>query len=480
MKNKLLIILLLICNQSFSQYSFNYYFPTYKEIKVIETEDNNFAVFLGDSLFFFSPGGNIIEKRKIHDNNHSVFNIFKLQDGNYLSSGIYDCTGNNNYKLWLKKYDSDFNTIWEKIHDIDIKNKTIFYTWNTIENYNKDIIIALDSDSAILDQIPDTAYLYKFSNTGDLISSRNFSHYLTLKGGKIVQIPDTSGYLFANFWDAVMPDGADCIFKLDNNFNIDTIFNTYSSDYLEYQTKPNLKFISDSTFIYAGACYFNSSAISLYDTSFNEHKNIIFETGGVHDFNEVADNQALDFSDTSAIFFSFIQPGLHYWPPQEPNFSVIVKVNSNLDIQWEKFYGDSITESFDIRDIYATKDGGCIITGIMQFAPFTGYNLKPFIVKIDAEGNLPNLPASIYESIITAYNLILYPNPGKDFLNIRTAVQSIGGTFSTFDISGKQILSQTINRANTCINTANLPSGIYVYRYTLNNKIIETGKWVKQ
>jgi len=49
-----------------------------------------------------------------------------------------------------------------------------------------------------------------------------------------------------------------------------------------------------------------------------------------------------------------------------------------------------------------------------------------------------------------------------------------------FDISGKQILSQTINQANTRINTANLPSGIYIYRYTLNNKIIETGKWVKK
>ena len=116
----------------------------------------------------------------------------------------------------------------------------------------------------------------------------------------------------------------------------------------------------------------------------------------------------------------------------------------------------------------------------MQFAPFTGYNLKPFIVKIDAEGNLPNLPASIYEPIITAYDLILYPNPVNNFLNIRTAVQSIGGKFSIFDISGKQTLLQQINRANTRINTTNLPSGIYIYRYSLNNKTIETGKWIKQ
>ena len=49
-----------------------------------------------------------------------------------------------------------------------------------------------------------------------------------------------------------------------------------------------------------------------------------------------------------------------------------------------------------------------------------------------------------------------------------------------FDITGKQILSQVINLANTRINTTKLPSDIYVYRCTLNNKIIETGNWLKK
>ncbi|HHH54201.1 MAG TPA: T9SS type A sorting domain-containing protein, partial [Bacteroidetes bacterium] len=78
------------------------------------------------------------------------------------------------------------------------------------------------------------------------------------------------------------------------------------------------------------------------------------------------------------------------------------------------------------------------------------------VLKLDAEGNIP---ASIKNPNIKVSELILYPNPSKSNLSIRTAIQRIGGEFEMCDISGKQVLQQKITKSITQINTNNLPAG---------------------
>jgi len=112
----------------------------------------------------------------------------------------------------------------------------------------------------------------------------------------------------------------------------------------------------------------------------------------------------------------------------------------------------------------------------MQFAPFDEWKPRTFIVKLDAEGNLPT---SIKGPKIKVRELILYPNPGNAQLNIRIAVQRIGGEFNMYDISGKLVFQQSITESITTINTAYLPSGAYIYNYTHEGEVIESGKWVK-
>jgi len=71
-----------------------------------------------------------------------------------------------------------------------------------------------------------------------------------------------------------------------------------------------------------------------------------------------------------------------------------------------------------------------------------------------------------------------YPNPGKNVLNIRTALQNTH--VEIYDMSGKQIYNQEITSNITIINTSSWPSGTYIWKVIANGKEAEFGKWIKQ
>jgi len=88
----------------------------------------------------------------------------------------------------------------------------------------------------------------------------------------------------------------------------------------------------------------------------------------------------------------------------------------------------------------------------------------------------------------------VYPNPGKDVLNIRTALQN--AHVEIYDLSGKLIFNHEITGSITSINTENWPAGVYIWKVYTNQAgpstlrwaswtagsgtLVETGKWVKE
>jgi hypothetical protein len=58
--------------------------------------------------------------------------------------------------------------------------------------------------------------------------------------------------------------------------------------------------------------------------------------------------------------------------------------------------------------------------------------------------------------------------------------ESKNSTFELIDFTGKIIVRKSLNSFTKQINTSNIPSGMYFYRIHDNEKIIESGKWVKQ
>ena len=79
----------------------------------------------------------------------------------------------------------------------------------------------------------------------------------------------------------------------------------------------------------------------------------------------------------------------------------------------------------------------------------------------------------LQENIFTS----VYPNPGKNSLFVKTELKN--STFELIDFIGKIIIHKSLNSFTQQINTSNIPSGMYFYRIHDNEKIIESGKWVK-
>jgi hypothetical protein len=75
-------------------------------------------------------------------------------------------------------------------------------------------------------------------------------------------------------------------------------------------------------------------------------------------------------------------------------------------------------------------------------------------------------------------NFIVYPNPGRDEIKIKTFTDNL--IFDLFDIKGNKILSQKMEY-ETKIITSHLEKGIYTFRISnQKSETIETGKWIKE
>ncbi|MCH2215960.1 MAG: T9SS type A sorting domain-containing protein [Flavobacteriales bacterium] len=66
-------------------------------------------------------------------------------------------------------------------------------------------------------------------------------------------------------------------------------------------------------------------------------------------------------------------------------------------------------------------------------------------------------------------NLLIYPNPASDALEIRTRGEHLV-EISVFDLSGKKIVQKSlVNASSTRFDTAALPSGVYVFEVTTSS-----------
>ena len=72
----------------------------------------------------------------------------------------------------------------------------------------------------------------------------------------------------------------------------------------------------------------------------------------------------------------------------------------------------------------------------------------------------------------------VFPVPGTDRLNIRTALQN--AYVEIYDLAGKLVCKKEITENVTSINAESWPSGAYVWKVMEDGKEAEVGKWIKE
>ena len=72
----------------------------------------------------------------------------------------------------------------------------------------------------------------------------------------------------------------------------------------------------------------------------------------------------------------------------------------------------------------------------------------------------------------------VYPSPGNNCMNIRTALQN--AHIEVYDMNGRLVHSQALTQNVTAIDATNWPLGVYVWKVIVDGKEAEVGKWIKE
>lgn len=160
-----------------------------------------------------------------------------------------------------------------------------------------------------------------------------------------------------------------------------------------------------------------------------------------------------------------------------PTYIQITRLDTNLNIIDHHFYGgDAVYIPYKI---IPSSDGGALITGNRY--DYSNPNIQllhPFALKVNNEGVVVAGINDEFNPI--SHSAIVFPNPGKDVINLTSGIQLNNGIFTLFDIQGRSIITKKINSTEMQFDASHLVSGTYVWKIMLNNKVMDSGKWVKE
>ncbi len=188
------------------------------------------------------------------------------------------------------------------------------------------------------------------------------------------------------------------------------------------------------------------------------------------EYDQIALCEAIGFQGENIFMCGYMNTDWGGYDPESDNFYVAM-LDGNLNIVGEIYYHNE-KRMVVPYSILVLESGDCLVStagkdrksGEMQHAIF-------------------KLSHAIFDGIEEAHDAgfalaIAYPNPGRDVLNIRTALQN--AHVEIYDMSGKQIYNQEITSNITIINTSYWSSGTYMWTVVVDGKVVESGKWIKE
>ena len=209
--------------------------------------------------------------------------------------------------------------------------------------------------------------------------------------------------------------------------------------------------------------------LRIVDEGFNTIKDTTFFDEGK---NWPADFSSLDYIDPNNIW---VVSHTKDWKSSEDDWenAKVYLVDSEMNVKGAKYFAGEL-------DVYliSTKvleDGSCIITGIVpKDGKPTDYNA--YIRKLmleDITTDAEETPAQDDSDVL------LFPNPVKDVLHIETFRKDL--SIKLYDENGRCVVErQELHVPNTQMDIAHLPGGTYIYSVFDKERVIKTGKIIKQ
>ena len=161
----------------------------------------------------------------------------------------------------------------------------------------------------------------------------------------------------------------------------------------------------------------------------------------------------------------------------------IVHLDEDLNKLQEIYYKEDGSELMYFGGLRLNSNGDVFISCQVAKPSMTG-----------TTGAIFKVPKEVFDGIEEAHDAgfavaVAYPNPGKNVLNIRTALQN--ARVEVYDMNGKLIHSQALTENATGIDATDWAEGVYVWKVyvggpstgsgtAVSGTLAETGKWVKE
>jgi hypothetical protein len=435
--------------------------------------------------------------------------LIKLTDGNFLQVGHVK----NDYNNWKNydwraavytKFDADGNTIWQKIFKDTTYLKSGVWPMSVISEddggFTITALVPSDSkhfnpyDTADTYLYTDTTYigLIRYDSLGnEMLRQRHFigGHTVIPTIGLLIKQPD-KGYIVGgvNYFSGDLKSYY--LLKTDSLFNWEwrkTFGQTSISDpYFDIISTPKNQYYfaiarSDTPIVYDayGNKYYNGYyQVGLFDDSFNIIKDTVFKKylttpPSIYHYDAGWVIGASIDSDLSFTLCSYIGT-------QGAN---IVKLDSNFTFQWSRWIAQYPYFQEEAYKMRRAHDGGYLIVGRSSRQGVGGW-----FVKTDSLGfALPNGGDTLYHigieefEVIQKQELILYPNPARDNIQIAINIQGVKvEQVVIFDINGREVLRKTFSDFLVNMNVSSLNKGIYMIKVIGNNGRVFNSKFIKE
>jgi hypothetical protein len=178
--------------------------------------------------------------------------------------------------------------------------------------------------------------------------------------------------------------------------------------------------------------------------------------------------------------------------PSIPNRNMLVKFDTNGNIKWRKRLDLDTLADMYIKDMQPTADGGYILAGFKFWpSPQLGW-----VLKIDSLGNTCSFVGcdstvytggvgfnpTLYPVATTAF--VVSPNPANNnfTLSYQLPPNIAFGVLELYNTLGQKVLYKQAPQTRTeiSVSVAQLPAGVYLYRFVTINGEAASGKIVVQ
>jgi hypothetical protein len=416
--------------------------------------------------------GKLMHEKILRYNGQSskLVSIVQLSENRFILSGTTYTSINIGFSgnFWVCTIDSSLNVVDEKMYDLEYKNpgsKMILDSRHNILIYGtvRDKNVPPYQNGEIL-------FIFKLTSAMDSVL---FTTYLGLLqfGEDLIEKSDHKGYYFliSTYYSWSFAS----ILDIDTSLNTKRIIGIplRIGDYGTIKIVDSTHFMISARKLKENDSTTNKIGVLLYDTAFNLLR---FREFGKADTNDFPAVKSLDFSDAASIFIG----GTSYVLPNEfsqaDNWFRLNNIDTVINVKWERFYGGD--GYYSLFGILATHDRGCLMYGTLwDYHNNPDYTRYLRLIKVSKDGLLSDENGKPGNKLS---EVILYPNPGTDRIIVESALKNLMVSF--FDMTGDCVIKKSIQSMVETLDVSGLSSGIYFYRFTSGDKVVDCGKWIKK